>query len=287
MATLTKIKTIKSTLSPSGLKIAESVLADPGLVVKLSSAELAKVAGVSQSAIIKFTQKVGCKGFTQFKVAISQELGRVQAQDIDSENHLHNHITSKDSLAEIADKLAQEKINAIRDTTSSIREAELQQAIELINNAHRVQIVGVGGSALVARDLAYKLLKIGITSIAEVDAHVQLTRAKALDSKDVQIVLSYSGKGSEVQLITQAAKDSNVPIVAITSIHKSPLRSLASICIDCIADESKWRSSSISSRAAQNVVIDLLFIALVQKRGKLAESLIKDASIAVQGLKRD
>jgi len=159
--------------------------------------------------------------------------------------------------------------------------------VELIHKANRVQIVGVGGSALVARDFSNKLLKIGITSIAEVDAHVQLTRAKALNEQDVQIVLSYSGKGSEIQLISQAAKELKVPIIAITSMHKSPLRTLSSFSIDCIANESKWRSSSISSRSAQNVVIDMLFIALVQTRGKLAETLIKDASIAVQNLKRD
>lgn len=287
MATLTKIKSIKNTLSPSGKKIANTVLENPDKIVNLSSAELAELAHVSQSAIIKFTQKMGYKGFTQFKVEISQELGRGQAQEIDSSNHLHNHITSSDSLSEIADKLAQEKINAIKDTTSSIREAEFKQVVELIHKANRVQIVGVGGSALVARDFSNKLLKIGITSIAEVDAHVQLTRAKALNEQDVQIVLSYSGKGSEIQLISQAAKESKVPIIAITSMHKSPLRTLSSFSIDCIANESKWRSSSISSRSAQNVVIDMLFIALVQTRGKLAEALIKDASIAVQNLKRD
>ena len=41
---------------------------------------------------------------------------------------------------------------------------------------------------------------------------------------------------------------------------------LADYVLVSIAGENEWRSSSIASRAAQNTLTDLLFLALLQKR---------------------
>lgn len=42
----------------------------------LSSQQLAEIMGVSQSAVVKFSQKIGFKGFPSLKLAISEDLGR-------------------------------------------------------------------------------------------------------------------------------------------------------------------------------------------------------------------
>lgn len=52
--------------------------------------------------------------------------------------------------------------------------------IQQIDDASRVQIIGIGGSGLVARDLSYKLQKIGITTLIETDHHVQISVAQML-----------------------------------------------------------------------------------------------------------
>ena len=77
---------------PSELKIADYILACPEQVTHFSSQELAQQADVSQSSIVKFTQKIGFKGFTAFKLAVSEDLGRKHAIKTDNVGDLYNGI---------------------------------------------------------------------------------------------------------------------------------------------------------------------------------------------------
>ncbi|UJF18205.1 SIS domain-containing protein [Vibrio sp. SS-MA-C1-2] len=284
MSVLVKISNLQSELSTNGKKIAQMILQQPEFVMGASSMELAERAEVSQSAIIKFSQKVGFKGFTSLKIAISKSVGENHVRQQSTHSPIHNQISSDDALSTIADKLANEKILAIEATTRSVNDEVLHQAIALIDQAKRVQIIGLGASALVAQDFSYKLLKIGVTPLIDRDSHVQLATTKILTSEDIQVVLSFSGKHQEINNIASIAKQQGVTVIALTSVKQSKLRTIADITFDCIADEAEWRSSSISSREAQQTLIDLLFFGLIKRRGKSAEESIIHISNAVKEL---
>lgn len=67
MPTLTKIAWIKPGMATNQRKIADYILDNPEKIVTLSSQQLAEIMGVSQSAIVKFSQKIGFKGFPSFE----------------------------------------------------------------------------------------------------------------------------------------------------------------------------------------------------------------------------
>ncbi|OCH49273.1 SIS domain-containing protein [Aliivibrio fischeri] len=277
MNILEKIQNQRSNLSSNGIKILDFVLDDPASISSYSSQALAAKVGVSQSSIVKLTQRLGFKGFTAFKLAIIEDLGRKQAI-LEPERPIHNKINSDDSSLTIAQKLVQEKTHALIATTNAINFSEFELITTLLNQAQRIQIVGIGGSALTAKDLAFKLLKIGMTALTEQDSHVQIATANTLTKQDVQIVISYSGSRKEILMAAQTAMDKGATVIALTSTKKSPLRKLANFCIDTIADERQFRSSSISSRTAQNVITDLLFMTLLQIKSDKAKLLIDEIS---------
>lgn len=277
MNILEKIQNQRSNLSSNGIKILDFILDDPASISSYSSQALAAKVGVSQSSIVKLTQRLGFKGFTAFKLAIIEDLGRKQAI-LEPERPIHNKINSDDSSLTIAQKLVQEKTHALIATTNAINFAEFELITTLLNQAQRIQIVGIGGSALTAKDLAFKLLKIGMTALTEQDSHVQIATANTLTKQDVQIVISYSGSRKEILMAAQTAMDKGAAVIALTSTKKSPLRKLANFCIDTIADERQFRSSSISSRTAQNVITDLLFMTLLQIKSDKAKLLIDEIS---------
>lgn len=117
-----------------------------------------------------------------------------------------------------------------------------------------------------------------MTALTEQDSHVQIATANALTKKDIQIVISYSGSRKDILMAAQTARDKGATVIALTSTKKSPLRKLANFCIDTIADERQFRSSSISSRTAQNVITDLLFMTLLQIKSDTAKLLIDEIS---------
>lgn len=277
MSILEKIQNQRSSLSANGIKILDFILDEPSAIGSYSSQAIAAKIGVSQSSIVKLTQRLGFKGFTAFKLAIIEDLGRKHAI-LEPERPIHNKINSDDSSLTIAQKLVQEKSHALMATTNAIDFSEFEIITNLLNQAQRIQIVGIGGSALTAKDLAFKLLKIGMTALTEQDSHVQIATANALTKNDVQIVISYSGSRKEILMAAQTALDKGTTVIALTSTKKSPLRKLAHFCIDTIADERQFRSSSISSRTAQNVITDLLFMTLLQIKSDTAKLLIDEIS---------
>ncbi|MBD0786094.1 MurR/RpiR family transcriptional regulator [Vibrio sp. Y2-5] len=275
MSVSNKIIAKRSQLSQSGRQVADWIVENAAKAAYMTSQELAQEAQVSQSTIVKFTQRLGFKGYSEFKLALSEDIGRKQAI---SSTPLHSGIFADDPLAVIAQKLIKAKTDAMFQTTNALSFDACNQAVQWLSDARTVQIVGIGGSALTAKDLGYKLLKLGITAITEQDSHVQIAVARTLTEKDVQIAISFSGERKEILVAAEAAKEQGATVIALSSPNKSRLRQIADITFDTIADEVENRSSAIASRSAQNVITDLLFIYLVQLRDDSARELISNIS---------
>ncbi|KFC86156.1 MULTISPECIES: SIS domain-containing protein [Hafnia] len=285
MRCLQRITLNKDAFTPGERIIADYILANPDKLKQCSSQELASILNISQSSIVKFAQRLGFKGFTNLKMALIEEWGQQSKQSAESEQHLHNDINVHDTPSVIAEKLFRAKQQALRMTTDSVNLAQLESTVAEIKAARRVQIMGMGGSSLVAKDLAYKLMKIGYPVMNEMDSHVQMTVAQSLGEGDVQIVISYSGALKEIVIAAQAAQEKGAKIIAITSLQDSPLRKLADFVLDTIADEARWRSSSISARTAQNTITDLLFVCLLQEDSERSRSFIHRSQEMIEQLK--
>ena len=275
MSVSNKIIAKRSQLSQSGRLVADWIVENAAKAAYMTSQEVAQEAQVSQSTIVKFTQRLGFKGYSEFKLALSEDIGRKQAI---ASTPLHSGIFADDPLAVIAQKLIKAKTDAMIQTTNALSFDACNQAAQWLSDARTVQIVGIGGSALTAKDLGYKLLKLGITALTEQDSHVQIAVARTLTEKDVQIAISFSGERKEILVAAEAAKEQGAKVIALSSPNKSKLRHIADITFDTIADEVENRSSAIASRSAQNVITDLLFIYLVQLRDESARQMISDIS---------
>ena len=62
-------------LAQSDKKLADYLLLQPDTARHLSSQQLANEAGVSQSSVVKFAQKLGYKGFPALKTRVKRSSG--------------------------------------------------------------------------------------------------------------------------------------------------------------------------------------------------------------------
>ncbi|WP_434998306.1 MurR/RpiR family transcriptional regulator [Vibrio scophthalmi] len=281
MSITNKLVSKRTQLSTNGVKIADWVLANTEQAMALTSQEIANVIGVSQSSIVKFTQRIGFKGYSQFKLALAEEVSRKQTLQAAP---LHTNISVNDSTRTIIQKLVKAKTEAIFKTSDALDCERFDDAITQINSANKVQIVGMGASALSAKDLGYKLLKLGILAITEMDSHVQIGMARTLTSNDVQVVFSFQGNTKEINLAAETAKEKGATVIALTSPQKSVLRNIADICLDTVADESAHRASSMAARTAQQVIADAIFITLVKLRGDDGQDMINEIASQIKRL---
>ncbi|AKP32763.1 MurR/RpiR family transcriptional regulator [Yersinia aleksiciae] len=279
MSTLLRIRQLYPTLAQNDRKLADFLLTNPEQARHLSSQLLAQQTGVSQSAVVKFAQKLGYKGFPALKLALS-EVVAAPAQAVT----LHNQILSTDSLKTVGEKLLSEKAAALRATLDINSEQRLTQALEMLRAARRIILTGIGASGLVAKDLAYKLLKIGVMAVSETDMHAQIAAVQALDSRDLLLAISFSGERREINLAAEEAQRCGAKVLALTSFSPNSLQQRADHCLYTISEEPVIRSAAISSSTAQYALTDLLFMAMIQQDLESAQDHIKHSAALMKKL---
>ncbi|MDR3430873.1 MAG: MurR/RpiR family transcriptional regulator [Rouxiella aceris] len=281
MSSMIRIRQIYPQLAENDRKLADFLLAQPEQARHLSSQKLADLAGVSQSGVVKFAQKLGYKGFPALKLAMSEALAAPRNDQVVT---VHNHILSSDSLLTVGEKLLAEKQSALRATLDINSEQRLQQALFMLSNARKIVLTGIGASGLVAKDFAYKLLKIGITAIAESDTHVLLATVQALSKEDLLVAISFSGERREINLAAEVASQSGAQTLALTSFSPNSLQQRAAHCLYTLAELPVTRGAAISATTAQYSLTDILFMALIQQDTAHAPERIRHSEDLVKKL---
>ena len=269
------------TMTQADRQIAQFIIEHPEQMLTMSSQRLAEATGRSQSSVVKFSQKMGYAGYQQLKLAVN----KAKALEWQAPGGIiHGSIDSSDRYMTILQKLIGSKLLSMRETTTANTEQTIDRALDALAQARKIQLAGVGASSLVARDFSYKLLKIGRTVLIDSDTHIQVANASGLGRDDVLLALSCSGRSLETLRIAEVAKQRGATVISVTGLQPSPLLELADIHLFTVADEERVRSSAITSRDAQLMLMDMMFILLVRRQGD-APDYIHNSETAVTVLK--
>jgi len=281
MNCLIRIRQRYAGFAQSDKKLADFLLAQPDHARHLSSQQLASEAGVSQSSVVKFAQKIGFKGFPALKLAISEALvNNPNPQSMP----LHNQIRGDDPMRLVGEKLIKENVTAMHATRDLNSDEHLLESVAMLRSARRIILTGIGASGLVARNFGWKLTKIGYNAMAEQDMHALLSTVQAMAPDDLLVAISYSGERREINLASDEALRVGGKILAITGFTPNALQQRATRCLYTIAEEQATRSAAISSTSAQMMLTDLLFVALVQQDLEHAPERIRHSEELVKKL---
>lgn len=283
MSVLNRINAKLDGMAPGDREIGQYIVDNPDQMLRLSTAALAAEIGRSQSSVVKFSQKLGYASYQELKLAVSE--AKAQEWQVPA-GMIHGSIEVGDNYQVILKKLIGSKLLSMQRTAEANSERIISRTLELLDNARRIHLVGVGASSLVARDFSYKLMKLGRNVLHDSDSHIQMANVSTLGPGDVLFALSYSGASIETLRIAELARKRGTMVIAVTGLHDNPLSRVADICLYTIADEERARSSSITARDAQLTLTDLLFILLVQKQPD-ANEYVHNSEVAVSVLKAE
>lgn len=269
------ILSLNKKMTPKENEISEYILKNMNEILKLTSAELAIKIGVGQSSIIKFIKKIGFNKYGDFKIQLSKELESEKIYKI--RETIHNQIYTDDSLKNIATKTLSEITKSLEKTVGNIDYKYFDSVIKLIKKSKRMLIIGSGMSSIVARDLEMKFMKIKIEAIHYESSHMQLMKLATLDREDLLIAISHRGETEDVIDVIKKAKNKNIPVLSITSIGKNTVADLSDYNLKIISDENIFRSSAISSRMAQLILNDIIFLRLTQENYEENKNYIKES----------
>src|SRR3546814_11815128 len=81
MSPLLKIRSERDHMSAIERRIADFLLDNAHLLRDYSSQQLASALGISQSSVVKFSQKLGVKGYPDLKYSVGESLARGDGGD--------------------------------------------------------------------------------------------------------------------------------------------------------------------------------------------------------------
>jgi DNA-binding MurR/RpiR family transcriptional regulator len=259
---LVQVRAVLPSLTPAERRVAEAVLSDPGRSAGLTITELALAAAVSEASVLRFCRSVGLGGYAELRLALAAEAAR---SEVHPSRAVGSDIGRGDGLPRVVEKIAFADARAIEETAQQLDLETLERVVEALAAARRIEVYGIGASAFVAMDLQQKLHRIGRTAFTSSDPHIALTSVALLRPGDVAIGISHTGATVDTIEPLVEARSHGALAVAITNFPRSPIAVAADVVLTTAVRETSFRSGAMSSRIAQLMVVDCLFVGVAQR----------------------
>ncbi|MFL2690033.1 MAG: MurR/RpiR family transcriptional regulator [Gammaproteobacteria bacterium] len=262
---LRQIKKSLPDLRKSEQTVAEFVLKDPKSIIMMKTAEASNEMGISEPTLIRFCKAIGFSGFQEFKINLSQQLA---ADDY----FVMYEINEDDSIHVLCEKVFDTTISEILNVRSQIDQAILENAIETLVNAKRVEFYAFGGSAPVAMDGQHKFFRLKISSSYISDPHLQFMSANSLEKDDVVVAISQSGTTSALIDSVKIVRKNGVKVIGIMP-GNTPLSNLCDFPLTIDVGVENRITKPVTSRIAYTAVIDVLTMGVAQLKPEAQDHL--------------
>jgi RpiR family transcriptional regulator, carbohydrate utilization regulator len=250
-----RIQGTYNSLRTAEQRVADFILKHPEELIYLTVTELAERTNTSESTVVRLCQKIGYKGYQEFKIMLARDL-------VEPNEMIYEQIERGNSLPEIKNKVFQANTQALADTMEVLVDSELQRAVDAIRSARKVQVYGIGGSAAIALDAYHKFLRLGLAVVALSDGDMMAMSSALLSTGDVAIGISHTGASRDVCDALENAHENGASTICITHRSTSPITKVADIKLFTAAKETAFHSDSLSSRIAQLSIIDTLYVGI-------------------------
>ncbi|MFT0737586.1 MurR/RpiR family transcriptional regulator [Ralstonia wenshanensis] len=247
-----RIRAARPSLSPAERQVADWVLRQPGTVLSLPVAAIAREAGVSQPTVIRFCRSMGCHGLSDFKLRLAQ-----------------GNVARDAAPARIASpsgtRVLQNAIDSLTTLQDRFDPRTLDAAVALVDSAHRIDLYGFGSSGVVALDAQTKFFRYGIPANAYSDPYLVSMSLNVLQAGDVVIAISKSGALPELQTAVERVRELGVRVIAVTA-PGSPLAALADVVLPADVDDAVADRSMVA-RLLHLALLDALVLEVALRKG--------------------
>jgi RpiR family transcriptional regulator, carbohydrate utilization regulator len=251
---LDRIKASLPSLAPAEQRVGKLVLADPRAFANLPVSELSDRAHVSKPTVVRFCRSMGYDGLSDFKLKLAGSVS-------EGVPFIHRSVDVDDKVGDILVKVIDNTVAAFLKYRNDASTYAIEKAAEALTETYkqrgRIEFFGVGNSGIVAQDAQHKFFRLGVTSIAYSDGHMQVMSASTLGAGDCVVIISNSGRTRDLMDAADIARKNGATTIVITA-SGSPLASAGHIHLSADHPEGYDRYSPMVSRLLHLLIIDVL-----------------------------
>lgn len=199
--------------------IANYIIENPEIISKSTIREVADKTFVSPATISRFCQKLGFKGFNEFKLQFVSDIKNVM---IDGKL-LTRPITDKDTPKDIVNKMAALQIEAIKETLGEVNLSQLARISDWIVKAKMLDIYAYDQNFALAQAAVYNFLQIQCRASANMALNSQLVQALNSNENHLAMIISRTGENKRLIRTAQILQERKVKTVLFTTNKQSTL----------------------------------------------------------------
>ena len=260
-----RIDARRPTLPKRLVQVTEFALAHPQDIAFGTVASIALKAHVQPSTLVRFAQALGYSGFSELQ-AVFRAHARIRWQDYDERfEALHDPGASSDDPAGLLRSFMHAAMVSIQQAAETLDGESLATAVDLLDRAETIHLLGARRSFPVAAYLAYTLRSLGIRcELVDQVAGLAPEQIGLIPQRDALLAVSFTPYARATVEWAAIAARHQVPVVAITDSPFSPLVQSATAWLEVAeADHAGFRSLAATMSLATT-----LAVALAQRRRK-------------------
>jgi DNA-binding MurR/RpiR family transcriptional regulator len=245
-------------MSPQLQRIARFALEKPHDLALGTVAAVAEATEVQPSAMIRFANALGYRGFSDMQQVFRGHLVERSASYRERIDQLRRkQLNGQRAPAGVLHQLVGDSVAELGHLEEMIREADLKAAVKLIAGAERIHVLAQRRSFPVASYLAYALGQLELkTHLLDGAGGMLKQNLRSVGKADLLLVASFRSYSPEVVEAAVSCRERGLPVIAITDGPLSPLVPTAKVCFELADDSSKpFRSLVAPMCLAQALVM--------------------------------
>jgi RpiR family carbohydrate utilization transcriptional regulator len=207
--------------TPAERQLASAILEDVQEASRLTIAALAEKAGVSEPTVTRLALSLGLEGTRDLKLQLAQAVA-IGGSYLDAKGDAL-------SLGEgrAVATICSHAIKAINDLREILSEELVVEISGYLASASQVQLFGTGGiSSLAAQELEFRLFRLGLNVVMQIDGRLQRMTAALARPGTVVIGFSLSGGAASVVDSLSIARQYGARTIAVAPAD-TPLARIA------------------------------------------------------------
>ncbi len=261
MSPLLKIRAERDQMSAIERRIADFLLEESHLLRDYSSQQLANALKISQSSVVKFSQKLGFKGYPDLKYSIGESIARGDAGDSASGNVEPG---ADDPHAALAENLWYIKTRAEQETRLINPASGIDAIARLIGKAGKVFLIGLGEDGIPARAFAMRLSLLDILTVHHFDAVLMTASISTATKADVLMIFSEHGQQTNLCKISRQFRERHGNVISVTRHSANPLRAHADHSLLVSAHDDRAHIVPRIYHSALRHLLDMIFVLLCE-----------------------
>jgi RpiR family carbohydrate utilization transcriptional regulator len=262
-----RIRKSAGNLGKAEAALAGVIIEDIDAATHMSTGELAGRANVSEPTVTRFSRRMGCSGFKDFKLQLARDLAVARMY------LAADKVPPARSAREVSEQTHELVAQTLAMAFAQRDPVAIEAAVDAIEAARRLFCFGVGGSsANIAQEAENRFFRLDVPASASADPYRQRMTATISDSRDVFLMFSMTGKAASLIDSAQIARSAGARVISATH-PGSPLAKRSDILLPLtMPEDSRFFYMPTRGRYGQLYILDCLASTLGARRSEQASA---------------